>query len=136
MAASIKTTMTVGGHTYLLSSCTYNLRQPIDHLGRASAGVRSGLIEISILGNDQNTLQQWAIDPLKMFDGEIRYVSDENTTFKTLTFNQAYCVSYQETLVPGSGSIAYEFELGISAAQLIVNGILHDNQWSDLKDTY
>ncbi|MBO0933312.1 type VI secretion system tube protein TssD [Fibrella aquatilis] len=136
MAAGISAKMTVGGTDYLLNTCTYQFYQPTDHLGRAKAGVRSGLIEITILGNNHDTLTTWAINPFKMFDGDITHLDNDKKTMKTVSFKKAYCVSYRETLIPNSAGIAYQFELGISAAMITYNGVEHDNQWSHLKDTY
>lgn len=136
MAASFETILDIGGKKHTLNRCSYRFFQPTDHMGRAKAGVRSGLIEFAILGNNHDTLTHWAIDPFKMFDGKITHKDLINGTMKTVEFYKAYCVSYQETLIPSTSSIAYEFELGISAAQIKYNDVLHDNQWSDLKLSY
>jgi hypothetical protein len=136
MAASIKSILTIGGQNYLLNTCTYSFNQSVDNLGRARAGVRSGLVEFTILGNEEAVIQHWAIDPKKMYDGEIVFFDIDNRQFKKLEFKKAYCVHYVETFVPSGGSISYQFEVGLTASQLIINGIMHDNQWSNLKDTY
>ncbi len=136
MAASFETKLSVGGQTHTLNQCTYRFFQPVDHMGRAKAGVRSGLIRVTILGNNHDTLSHWAIDPFKMFDGSILHKDLINGTMKTVDFKKAYCVSYQEILIPNTSSIAYEFHLGISAGQIDYNGVMHDNQWSDLRLSY
>lgn len=134
MAASFSTTFNVGGSNYVVNECSYNLTQPTDIRGRASAGARSGLITITVTGSDYQTLVEWAINPFKAYTGTITYLDMYKSTFKTVKFEQGYCVSYEEEFTPHSGGFAsYTFHLGITAAKMHLNGTLHDNMWMDWK---
>ncbi|RIV25433.1 hypothetical protein DYU11_09040 [Fibrisoma montanum] len=132
MAASFSADFVVSNKTFTVLTCEYTLSQPTDPRGRASAGVRSGLIRISIVGTDYAVLTEWAIDPKKYLDGVVYFRDLIGGTLKTIKFEKGYCVSYREIFTPHEGvTAAYTFDIGITAAKVYLNGTLHDNQWLD-----
>ncbi len=132
MAASFSADLLVSGKTFTVLTCEYSLSQPTDPRGRPSAGVRSGLLRISIVGTDYAVLTEWAINPKKALDGKVSFHDDKGGTLKTLSFEKGYCVSYREIFTPHEGvTAAYTFDIGITAAKILLNGTLHDNQWLD-----
>ena len=134
MAASFASEFHVGGKVFTVLTCDYSLSQPTDPRGRASAGVRGGLIRVTLTGNDYAVLTNWAIDPFKGLDGEIVFKNSIGGTLKTVKFKQTYCVSYREIFTPHDGvTAAYSFDLGLTASKLFFGVTLHDNQWLDWK---
>lgn len=134
MAASFSADFIVANKTFTVLTCEYSLSQPTDPRGRPSAGVRSGLIRISIVGTDYTVLTEWAINPDKYHEGYVYFRNDIGGTLKTLRFEKGYCVSYREIFTPHEGvTAAYTFDIGITAAKIHLNGTLHDNQWLDWK---
>lgn len=134
MAASFAADFYVAGKIppYRVLTCEYHLTQPVDPKGRPSAGVRSGLIRVSLVGNDYATLTDWAIRPDLAYNGRIIFKDLTSQIMKVLTFEQCYCVSYREIFTPHHGiDSAYTFDLGLTAAKMELNGMLHDNQWLD-----
>jgi hypothetical protein len=134
MAASFASTFHVPGMPAMtLMTCHYHFYQPDDVKGRPSAGVRSGLIRVTLLGTDDGTLASWGIDPLKAINGHIVFKDMDGGTLKTLYFYDTYCVEYRETFVSGAANAAYTFELGLTARRINLNNADHDSQWSDWK---
>ena len=134
MAAAFSAELIVSSKTFTVLTCEYSLSQPTDPRGRPSAGVRSGLIRISIVGTDYAVLTEWAVNPDKYLDGTIYFRDLIGGTLKTLRFEKGYCVSYREIFTPHEGTTAaYTFDIGITAAKMHLNGTLHDNQWLDWK---
>ena len=136
MAASFAIDLIIKEKTFVVTECHYSLGQPTDVRGRAIAGTRSGIISLSITGADYQILSEWGINPTKAYDGEILYkdTTNKNALFKTISFVQGYCVQYDEEFTPHSGVVAtYQFHLGVTAAKMYLNGVLHDNMWSDWK---
>jgi len=132
VATSFSARLFVGGQSFRVLTCEYSLSQPTDPRGRASAGVRSGLLRISLLGSDYAMLTEWAVNPRKALDGEVAFYNDIGGTYKTLSFEKGYCVSYREMFSPHDGaSASYMFDIGITAAKIDLNGTSHDNQWID-----
>lgn len=117
----------------IVQTCTYHFKQPIDHKGRPSAGVRSALIKLTLLGEDRGALTQWAIDPLKAVSGKIVYLDLDGSTFRTVTFQDAYLVRYYEVFTPGSTVSAYRFDIGLTARRMAIDDTEHDNMWLDWK---
>lgn len=132
MAASFSSDLLVSGKTFTVLTCEYTLSQPTDPRGRPSAGVRSSLLRISLVGADYAVLTEWAINPRKVLNGKIIFRDTKGATLKTLSFEKAYCVSYREIFTPHDGTTAaYTFDIGITAAKILLNGTLHDSQWLD-----
>lgn len=132
MAASFSADLLVSGKTFTVLTCEYTLSQPTDPRGRPSAGVRSGLLRITIVGTDYAVLTEWAINPRKALDGWLTFYDTKGATLKTLSFEKGYCVSYREIFTPHEGAMAaYTFDIGITASKINLNGTLHDNQWLD-----
>ena len=132
MAASYSADFIVSNKTFTVLTCEYTLSQPTDPRGRASAGVRSGLIRVSLVGTDYAVLTEWAINPKKYLDGEVFFRDDKGARLKALIFKKGYCVSYREIFTPHEGvTAAYTFDIGITAPIIFLNGTLHDNQWLD-----
>lgn len=134
MPASFSAEFHVSGRRFIVVTCEYQLSQPTDPRGRPTAGVRGGLIRLTVVGNTYQVLTNWAVDPFKALDGKIVFRNMDGAVFKTLSFEQAYCVSYREIFTPHDGlAAAYTFDLGLTAAKVSLNGTLHDNQWLDWK---
>ncbi len=118
--------------SYRVLTCEYHFSQPTDPRGRPSAGVRSGLIRVSLVGNNYVPLTEWAIQPNKWYNGKLSFKDRKDGTLKVLDFEHCYCVSYREIFTPHDGiDSAYTFDLGLTAAKMHLNGMLHDNQWLD-----
>lgn len=135
MAASFYAEFVVSGTPFKILTCDYQMSQPTDPKGRPIAGVRSGLLRVSLRGENYQLLTHWAISPFKSHDGEIVFRDDDGKIFKTLKFTQGYCVSYREYFTPYEGeAVAYSFDLGITAATMTILGdTFQDNQWLDWK---
>jgi hypothetical protein len=134
MAASFASTFHIPGMDPMtLMTCHYHFNQPDDVKGRPKAGVRSGLIKVTLLGSDNGTLASWGIDPEKAVDGHIVFKDMNGGTLKTLYFKETYCVEYREQFVSGATNAAYSFELALTARRMNLNNADHDNQWLDWK---
>ncbi|AUD01101.1 type VI secretion system tube protein TssD [Spirosoma pollinicola] len=132
--ASFNAEMSLDGKTFPVLTVSYGLYQATDESGKPSSGVRTYLIQLRLAGSDDETLPNWAVDAQKQFDGKITFFRiDEQSTFKELTFEQAYCIHYAERVAPAEGSDqgneSYQIEMSISPAVLKIGGTKHDNQW-------
>lgn len=78
-----------------------------------------------------DTLRPWAADPPKKRNGSL--VFDETNrpiAREVLTFEDGFCVSYQEIFVAGSGTAgACRCLLQISAAKLTLGAAVKDSAW-------
>ncbi len=133
MAASIASEFYIDGMPghLLLQSCDYRFTQPTDVKGRPATGVRSGLINVVLLGDDHAVLTNWAAAYLKDKNGRIVFKDIDGLELKTLHFYDAHCVRYSESFGTGSSVAAYRFSIGISARLLQLDSHLHDNLWTN-----
>jgi hypothetical protein len=133
--ASFSAELSIDGKTFPLLTVSYGLYQATDESGKPSSGVRTHLIQLRLTGSDDETLPTWAVDAQKRLDGKLTFFRiDEQSTFKELTFEQAYCVHYAERVAPADSNDqnlpgSYLIEIGISPAVLKIGGTKHDNQW-------
>jgi hypothetical protein len=132
--------LSLDGETYGVITCEYVLSQKTDDMGRPEGMVRSGLIEIVVLGTDEEILAHWAADSAKQMDGTLTfYLLNEDTVFKEVKFEGGYCITYREYFLPlgnqttairsPTGLTSYCLEIAISAAKVTVDGMTHDNGW-------
>lgn len=133
--ASFSAELSVDGKSFPILTTSYGLYQATDESGKPSSGVRTHLIQLQLMGSDDETLADWAVDPQKRLDGKITFARiDESSTFKELSFEQAYCVQYTERVAPAdiadqgmAGS--YLMDVSISPAVVKIGNTKHDNQW-------
>ncbi|MFD2934191.1 type VI secretion system tube protein TssD [Spirosoma flavum] len=133
--ASFNAELSIEGKTFSVLTASYGLYQATDESGKPSSGVRTHLIQLQLAGSDDETLTNWAADAQKRLDGKITFFRiDEQSKFKELAFEQAYCVHYAERVAPTNTADqmlpgSYLIEIGISPAVLKIGGTKHDNQW-------
>ena len=133
--ASFSAELSIEGKTFPVLTASYGLYQTTDETGKPNSGVRTHLIQLQLSGSDDDTLTNWAVDPQKRVDGKITFFRiDEQSTFKELTFEQAYCVKYTERVAPADTTDqllpgSYLIEIDISPAIVKIGSTKHDNQW-------
>lgn len=133
--ASFSAELSVDGKSFPVLTASYGLYQATDESGKPSSGVRTHLIQLQVVGSDDETLPDWAIDPQKRLDGKVTFLRiDQESTFKELSFEQAYCVQYTERVAPADvvdqlSPGSYLIDVGISPAVVKIGNTKHDNQW-------
>jgi len=120
----------IDGVALPVMSCEYSFEQPVDSRGKAVTGVKGGIIYIQVEAGADETLLNWAADPVKKLDGNLQfYRIDQHSRYKEIRFLDAYCFSYEEQFDPGDSKVAYYCRIGISARAIQVGKALHDNLW-------
>ncbi len=117
-------------------SCSYSFDQSTDDKGRPSSKVQGGTIKVTIVSNADSKLAGWMLDPHKQDKGSITFKKiDADSTLKTITFEDAYCVSYSEYFDArgADSSTSMILSLTISADKIDANGVKLDNMWAKLK---
>ncbi|MBC3788302.1 type VI secretion system tube protein TssD [Spirosoma utsteinense] len=133
--ASFSAELSIDGKLFPVLTVSYGLYQITDDTGKPSSGVRTYLIKLRLSGSDDETLTSWAVDAQKRLDGKITFFRiDEQSKFKELSFEQAYCVEYTERVDPADTTSqvlpgSFIIEIGISPAVLKIGETKHDNQW-------
>lgn len=110
----------------------YVLHQEADVEGRPSAITRGGKIEVTVKSlNDGNTdFFDWVCDPYKTKSGELSFEKRDGTNMKTLKFEEAYLVKYEELYDSIDENLQHEYFI-ISAKKISIGDVVHENSWAD-----
>lgn len=130
--ASFRCILSLAGQDFPVGHCAYQFSQATSDRGRVSAKVRSGLISLHLDVPDGDLLLAWAADPHKKLSGFLTFQETNRPIAReVLTFEDGFCVSYEEVFVAGSGVAgAYQCLLQISAAKLTLGAAERDSAWA------
>jgi hypothetical protein len=131
--SSFRSILTLDAQEYPVVHCAYEFSQATSERGRASAKVRSGLLTLNLDVPDSDQLLAWAADPLKKLSGAVIFQETNRPIAReVLTFEDAFCVSYEESFVSGADADgAYRCLLQISAGNLTLGTVAKDNTWAE-----
>lgn len=119
----------VEGTSYRVRSCSYSLRQNVDENGRPASQIIGGTINLEIEASDDSTILEWMVDRIEKKSGQVEFENTmEEGTLKTIEFDDAYLVSYRESMDAISNKPMVE-ALVISAKKLSIQGVSFENVW-------
>ncbi len=112
----------------------YQFNQQIDVEGQPTGTTRGGVINLKVKSTDAgNTdLLEWTCDSYGSKNGTITWPNKLGGVMKTLSFIDAYCVSYEEVYDDTNTDRMYE-SITITCRQLTVTGkgsVEYDNHWA------
>jgi hypothetical protein len=131
MSSSFNCILSIDSQEFRVVHCAYEFNQPTGAWGRISAKVRSGVITLHLDVPDNSTLLAWAADPHKKLSGSLIFHRiDRPMVSEKLTFEEGFCVSYEEIFTVGSTTAgAYQCVLQISAANLTLGAVEKESIW-------
>lgn len=111
---------------------SYALHQETDVEGQPAAVVRGGKMHFKVKStNDGNTeFLEWMCDPYTFKGGEIEFVKRDGTNMKTLKFQDAILVEYEEMFDGVDESSQFEM-FTISAKHIEMGAAVHENKWTE-----
>lgn len=131
--ASFSAFLEVKGEQYPLLGYDLSMHQETDSLGRPASPTLGGTIEcvMSAPGSDKPFLLQWMFSPTMQEDGRIILMQDvPQSTLKTISFFNAYCIGLQTVFMPGdTGGGSLQMQVRLSPQRVAVGVIVHDNNW-------
>ena len=129
--SSFRCVLSLADQDFPVVHCAYEFSQATSERGRASAKVRSGIITLHLDVPDGDHLLAWAADPHKKLSGALTFEETNRPMAReVLTFDDGFCVSYEEVFVAGSSAAgAYRCVLQISAAKLTLGATEKDSAW-------
>jgi len=129
--SSFRCILSLADQDFPVVHCAYEFSQATSERGRVSAKVRSGLISLHLDVPDGDFLLAWAADPQKKLSGYLTFQETNRPIAReVLTFEDGFCVSYEEIFVAGSNAGgAYRCALQISAAKLTLGTAEKDSAW-------
>ncbi len=112
----------------------YQFTQQIDVEGQPTGTTRGGVVTLKVKSTDSgNTeLLDWTCDSYSAKNGSITWPNKIGGIMKTLSFVDAYCVTYEEIFDDSDNNRMYEV-ITITCRQLTVTGkgsVQYDNHWA------
>ena len=126
---SFRAILDIDGTEYRVLHANYSLQRDTDFSGRPSSDVRGGSLHVEIESHDDTSFFEWICDPYTLKSGKITfYKRDEEAAMKELEFEDAYLVSYAES-VDAVGDNPMTESLVFSAKKISMGGASHENEW-------
>lgn len=113
----------------------YQFNQQIDVEGQPTGTTRGGVINLKVKSTNAGdiSLLEWTCDSYGEKNGKITWPDKNGNIMKTLSFIDAYCVSYEEVYDDTNKDRMYE-SITITCRQLTVisnkGSVEYDNHWA------
>lgn len=112
--------------------CGFRFNQSIDVTGKAASRPMGGIINIMISSINHASLFEWMINTQQKKSGKITFIRyDTMSKLKTLEFENALCVEYNETFDP-KGEHPITLQLTLSAHTIKLEDMIFRNNWPGL----
>ena len=122
--------LTIDEDTMNVLRCSFSFEQGADVNGRPSQRPRGGKINILLESTNKTDFLEWMISSDMTKDGEVVFYKRDNmSSLKTVTFKEAYCLSYHEDFDAVS-SEPLKTQIVISAREITVKDTTFTNNWA------
>lgn len=127
---SFKGILTVDEKSFNVQNMKFSLHQPVDSNGRPNARPNGGFIQISIESSKESKLfMAWMLDAEATKNGRVEFTSRDNSgILKTISFEKAYCIGYDESF-EATGSSPMLVQLLISAKTIVSDEETMEKNW-------
>lgn len=115
--------------TYNVLMAEYSIDQSDDGTGLPNERTQGGKIIVRVESVKSTELFEWAGSNSIVKDGELLlYNRDSVSTFRSISFKEAYCLRYYEKFSGNDNNPLYT-EVTISARLLDMRGVRYENDW-------
>jgi flagellar biosynthesis GTPase FlhF len=121
----------IGDTEYNVLRTDYEISQSVDTQNKPNGKPRGGIISVTVESSNKNDLAEWMVSPTMKKNGQLVFFRrDANSSMKTLSFSEGYCIGYQETFDANSPD-PMSIRLRISAGEIkLNNSCTVTNPWS------
>lgn len=119
----------IDGETMNVLDFQCRVEQSVDKSGKPSADPSIGNIFIVVESTKSTLLFDWMISNTQTKNGKLTFFRrDAVSKMRELEFNEAYCISYQESF-NASTNLSMQIEFTISCKEIIMNGSKLSRNW-------
>jgi len=112
--------------------CSFRFNQTIDVTGKAASRPMGGTINLMVSSTNHASILEWMISTQQKKSGKITFIRyDTMSKLKTIEFENALCVEYNETFDP-DGEHPITLQLTLSAHTIRVEDMGFKNNWPGL----
>lgn len=100
--------------------------QPYDYKGQPQSETEGGIISFVLMEIPDNIINGWMMKSYEKKGGVFTFHKGVQTAPLTVTFKEAYCVNYQQSVMVNTG---VSTRVVISAKSIKLNAKEHENRW-------
>ena len=122
--------LVLGSAEYNVLAADYEISQSTDAQNRPNGKPKGGIISLTLEASNKNDLAEWMLSPTMKKAGQLTFFRrDANSSMKTISFSDAFCINYRETFDANSKD-PMKTLVRISAGELKINNTAVTNPWS------
>ncbi len=112
--------LSLGSTEYNVLNADYEISMPVDANSRPNGNASAGTLNLTLESNNKNDIVEWTSNRQKK-NGQITfYRRDSQSSLKTVSFNDGYCISMHETFDANSAD-PMRVRIRISAGEIKIN---------------
>lgn len=119
------------GKRYILEEFDLEFSQDVDRKNRPDSDVKGGLFTLTISEPPGSDLTKWMMSNFERQSGEFRFFVNRDKinegSLLDIVFKDAYCISYQKTVVPNGFGVLTT--LIISPGWLQIGEEIYESNW-------
>lgn len=124
--------LVLGSTEFNVLAADYEISQPTDAQNRPNGKPKGGIINLTLEASNKNDLAEWMLSPTMKKSGQLTfYRRDANSSMKTISFSDAFCINYKECF-DASNKDPMKTLVRISAGELKINNTAVTNPWSSM----
>lgn len=124
--------LVLGSTEFNVLAADYEISQSTDAQNRPNGKPRGGVINLTLEASNKNDLAEWMLSPTMKKSGQLTfYRRDANSSMKTISFSDAFCINYKESFDAGNQD-PMKTIIRISAGELKINNAAVTNPWSSM----
>lgn len=124
--AHVESFFLLDGEKYRIEHFNTSFSQEWDYKGQPQHEMNGGQLVVTLAQAADDNLYLWAKKSTLLKSGQVLFQTDLGITVLRIDFLNAYCVSLSVSINAYSGS---KTTLIITAENVNVNGVEHDNHW-------
>lgn len=125
--------LVLGSTEFNVLTADYEITQSTDAQNRPNGKPKGGIINLTLEASAKNDLAEWMMSPTMKKSGRLTfYRRDANSSMKTVTFSDGFCIHYHESF-DANNKDPMKTTIRISAGELkINNNCVLTNPWSSM----
>ena len=121
--------LTLGENSYIVLNADYEVSQPIGRRNMPTDAPVVGLIHITLESNNRSEIFEWAVSPKLAKSGNIVfYRRDAQSSMKTLSFKDGFCISFREQFEADSEK-PMRMHITLAVREISCQGVMLASDW-------
>jgi len=126
--------LTLGENSYVVLNADYEVSQPIGRRNMPTDAPTLGLIHMTLESNNKSEIFEWAVSHKLAKSGSIIfYRRDAQSSMKTLSFKDGFCINFKEQFEADSDK-PMRMHITVAVREISCQGVMLASDWPGFKD--